>query len=81
MNDHEALVDDAAGTARTAVLVGGLDAGKTTLARQLLARALERGRRPALVDADVGQKAVGPPTTVGLKLIRTPEDLEPGVSA
>lgn len=77
MNEHEALVDDAAATAQMAVLVGSLDAGKTTLARQLLTRALEVGRTPALVDADVGQKAVGPPTTIGLKVIRTPADLEP----
>lgn len=77
MNDHDALVDDAATSAATAVLLGSLDAGKTTLAHSMLRRALDVGRRPALVDADVGQEGVGPPTTVGLKIVRSPEDLEP----
>jgi polynucleotide 5'-hydroxyl-kinase GRC3/NOL9 len=30
------------------------------------------------VDADVGQKTVGPPATMSLRFVRAPEDLEPG---
>ncbi len=76
MNDHEALVDEAARTKRTVVLLGGLDSGKTTLARSILGAALASGRSTAYLDADVGQKTVGPPATVTLKLLRAVDDLE-----
>lgn len=77
MNEHEALVGRAAREKRTVLLVGGLDTGKTTFARALLRAAVEAGRTPALVDADPGQKSVGPPATAGLRLVRDPTDLEP----
>lgn len=76
MNEHEALVDQAVRTKRTVLLVGGLDTGKSTLARALLAAALEAGRPSALLDADVGQKSVGPPATISLKVFRAPGDLD-----
>jgi len=75
VNEHDALVDRASRTIRTAVLLGGLDSGKTTLARAMLERALAAGRPSAYLDADVGQKTVGPPATVTMKLLRTPDDL------
>ncbi len=77
MNEHDVLVADAADSGRTVLLVGGLDSGKTTLAQTIIARALEAGRTAALLDADVGQKSVGPPATVGLKHVRVLEDLTP----
>lgn len=76
MNEHEALVDQATRTKRTVLLVGGLDTGKSTLARAMLTAALEAGRPSALVDADVGQKSVGPPATVTLKLLRASAELQ-----
>src|SRR5207344_2779868 len=75
VNEHDRLVDRAAREARTVVFVGGLDAGKSTLARATAAYALRRGRTVAYLDADVSQKTVGPPGTVGLKHIREPDDL------
>ena len=78
MNEYEALVDDAVRTKHTVVLVGGLDTGKTSLSRNVLTAAVEAGRPAALVDADVGQKTVGPPATVTLKMVRSAADLEPG---
>ena len=77
MNEYEALAERAATSAHTVALVGGLDAGKTTLARMMLAAAANQGRIGALIDADVGQKAIGPPTCVGMKLIRSAQDLAP----
>ncbi len=77
MNEHDVLVERAVRDHRTVLLVGGLDSGKSTLARTLLRAALTAGRRTAFLDADVGQKCVGPPATVGLKHVRTSEDLEP----
>lgn len=81
MNEHEALVDQAVRTKRTVVLFGGLDTGKSTLSHALLGAAVESGRAAAFIDADVGQKTVGPPATVTLKHIRGAADLEPEVMA
>ena len=75
MNEHDRLVDRAARGARTVLFVGGLDAGKSSLARATAAFALKIGRTVAYLDADVGQKTVGPPATVGLKHIRGADDL------
>jgi polynucleotide 5'-hydroxyl-kinase GRC3/NOL9 len=74
MNEHDKLVDRAA-HARLAMFIGGLDAGKSTLARATAAYGLRLGRSVAYLDADVAQKTVGPPATVGLKHIHGPDDL------
>jgi polynucleotide 5'-hydroxyl-kinase GRC3/NOL9 len=75
MNEHDRLVDRAARHASLAVFMGGLDSGKSTLARATAAYALQLGRTVAYLDADVAQKTVGPPATVGLKHIRNADDL------
>ena len=75
MNEHEQLVDRAARHAHTVVFLGGLDAGKSTLARATAAFGLRVGRSVAYIDADVAEKTVGPPTTVGMKHIRNADDL------
>ena len=75
MNEHDRLVDRAAREAHTVLFIGGLDAGKSTLARATAAFALRLGRTVAYLDADVAQKTVGPPATVGLKHVREPDDL------
>lgn len=77
MNEHEALVERAIETVSSVALIGALDAGKSTLARQLLTAALAAGKTGALVDADVSHKTVGPPTTVTMKMIRATTDLDP----
>ncbi len=79
MNEHEALVERAVREKRTVLLVGGLDTGKTTLSLMLLRAAVEAGLPSAFLDADVGQKSVGPPATVTMKMVRTAADLEPEV--
>ncbi len=75
MNEHDRLVDRAAHEARTVLFIGGLDAGKSTLARAVAAYALHLGRTVAYLDADIAQKTVGPPATVGLKHVHGPDDL------
>jgi polynucleotide 5'-hydroxyl-kinase GRC3/NOL9 len=77
LDEHDVLVERAVRDHRTVLLIGGLDSGKSTLAHTMIRAALEAGRTAAYLDADVGQKSVGPPATVGLRHIRTPEDLEP----
>jgi polynucleotide 5'-hydroxyl-kinase GRC3/NOL9 len=68
-------LERAATDAKTVLFLGGLDAGKSTLARATAAYALHLGRSVAYLDADVSQKTVGPPATVGLKHIRSVDDL------
>src|SRR3989475_13042154 len=51
------------------------------MGRQLAAAGLRLERSVAYLDADLGQKAVGPPATVALRMIRTPEDLRPDAMA
>jgi polynucleotide 5'-hydroxyl-kinase GRC3/NOL9 len=48
------------------MVVGMVDVGKSTMAALLGNKALARGLSVAIVDADVGQNDLGPPTTVSL---------------
>src|SRR5919204_1805646 len=57
---------EAAARARVTLILGTSDTGKTSLAAQLAAALAARGERVAVVDADVGQSEIGPPTTIGL---------------
>jgi polynucleotide 5'-hydroxyl-kinase GRC3/NOL9 len=75
VNEHDRLVDRAARDAHTVLFVGGLDAGKSTLARAVAAYGLMLGRSVSYLDGDLGQKTVGPPGTVGMKLLGSPDDL------
>jgi polynucleotide 5'-kinase involved in rRNA processing len=49
-------------------LLGDMDTGKTQFGLQILERARAAGTRAALVDSDIDQSTVGPPTTIGLKV-------------
>ena len=61
----------------TAILLGATDCGKSTLARYLLRELTGQGVTAALIDADIGQSALGLPGTISMKTFRTPEGLEP----
>jgi polynucleotide 5'-hydroxyl-kinase GRC3/NOL9 len=74
---YQAVMERAATTAQVVVLLGGLDSGKSTLGRRIAAAAVGAGRTTAFLDADLGQKTVGPPTAVTVRMLRTAEDLEP----
>ncbi|MDP9343102.1 MAG: hypothetical protein M3Q23_13640 [Actinomycetota bacterium] len=76
MDEHTAIAERAAAEHHTVALIGGLDTGKTTLAAMMIRAALAAGRTAAYLDADLGQKSAGPPTTIGMKVIRSEEDLE-----
>ena len=74
-NPHDALVERLVKEANVIMLIGAPDTGKTTLARQLLASGIAAGRSAAYIDADVGQTMVGPPACVGLKWVRSQDDI------
>ncbi len=57
-----------------AIILGATDTGKSTLARFLIFNLCERGLKVALVDADIGQSFLGPPTTIGLSLFKSDPD-------
>jgi polynucleotide 5'-kinase involved in rRNA processing len=57
-------------------LLGGIDTGKTTFGVELGRRAREMGIATAIVDADIGQSVVGPPTTIGLRFLGSLETVD-----
>jgi polynucleotide 5'-hydroxyl-kinase GRC3/NOL9 len=74
---HQAVVERVSQASGVVMLVGGLDTGKSTLGKAIAEAGLRNERTVAYLDADLGLKSVGPPTTVGLRMIRAPSDLEP----
>jgi polynucleotide 5'-hydroxyl-kinase GRC3/NOL9 len=70
--DPPAAALEAAAAARVTLVLGAGDTGKTTLVTGLASALAARGDLVGVVDADLGQSDVGPPTTVGLGLVRWP---------
>lgn len=64
-------IQKALGTVRARIIlvVGGSDTGKTTVVWEL-ARLFSQRSRVAIVDADIGQSHIGPPTTIGWGIMR-----------
>jgi len=59
-----------------AILLGATDTGKSTLAKFLILNLCKRSLKVALVDADIGQSFLGPPTTIGLAVFKSYPDWE-----
>lgn len=55
-----------------AIILGGIDSGKSSLSTYLANMALTNGRKVALIDGDLGQSDIGPPGTLGLSIIKRP---------
>jgi len=51
------------------LILGASSSGKTTLLKYLVNQLSRRGKRLAVVDADIGQSTLGPPTTISGVLI------------
>ncbi len=54
-----------------AILLGATDTGKSTLAKFLISNLCQQGLKVALVDADIGQSFLGPPTTIGFSVFKS----------
>jgi polynucleotide 5'-hydroxyl-kinase GRC3/NOL9 len=54
------------------LVIGESDTGKTTLVRDLANGLVRRGMTVGIVDADLGQSEIGPPTTIGLGRVTAP---------
>ncbi|MGH2392984.1 MAG: Clp1/GlmU family protein, partial [Candidatus Limnocylindria bacterium] len=59
-----------AARAGVTMVVGESDTGKTTLVTAIANALLARRLRVAVIDADLGQSEIGPPTTIGLGRVR-----------
>jgi polynucleotide 5'-hydroxyl-kinase GRC3/NOL9 len=53
------------------ILLGATDTGKSTLAKFLIFNLCQQELKVALVDADIGQSFLGPPTTIGLSVFKS----------
>ncbi len=67
-NTAERLVSKGLLSKGICLVLGGSDTGKTTLTAALAAR-LARHQAVGIVDADIGQSHIGPPTTVGWAVV------------
>lgn len=77
------VAEEVFNSGKVVMVLGGVDTGKTYLSRQLANYLVNRGRKVAIVDADVGQAYVGPPATIGLGMITkelSPEENIPPAS-
>jgi polynucleotide 5'-hydroxyl-kinase GRC3/NOL9 len=59
-----------------AIILGTTDTGKSTLAKFLIFNLCKRALKVALVDADIGQSFLGPPTTIGLAAFKSDPNWE-----
>jgi polynucleotide 5'-hydroxyl-kinase GRC3/NOL9 len=55
-----------------AIILGPTDVGKSTLCVYLANKLYEYGRNPRIIDADIGQTDLGPPTTIGRAILTQP---------
>lgn len=76
MDPYDEVIAGAVSRRGVTMLIGGLDSGKSTLAKRIASAGLEKGLSVGMLDADVGQSNIGPPTTVGLRLCRSAAELE-----
>jgi polynucleotide 5'-hydroxyl-kinase GRC3/NOL9 len=56
----------------TVIVVGGVDSGKTSFCTFLANEAVMKKLRTGVIDADLGQSDVGPPSTVGFNFVTEP---------
>lgn len=54
------------------VIIGEVDSGKSSLCTFLANKCLENGEKVGLVDLDVGQADIGPPTTISSSVVQKP---------
>jgi len=61
---------------RVIMVVGATDVGKSSFCAYLSSRLQQAGLRTGVVDADIGQSSIGPPTVIGAGFVTRPiEDL------
>ena len=56
----------------TVMVIGGVDSGKTSFCAFLANEALRKKWKTGVIDADLGQSDIGPPSTIGFNFITEP---------
>jgi polynucleotide 5'-hydroxyl-kinase GRC3/NOL9 len=56
----------------TVIVIGGVDSGKTSFCTFLVNEAVKEKLSTSIIDADLGQSDVGPPSTVGFNFVAEP---------
>jgi len=56
----------------TVMVMGGVDSGKTSFCTYLANEALRKRWKTGIIDADLGQSDIGPPSTIGFNYITAP---------
>lgn len=78
---EEALREIVEERRRVVMILGAVDTGKTTLTAYLANELLKKGCSVGIVDADIGQSHIGPPTTIALGVPKEPfptlDEVEP----
>lgn len=69
MADWENIISEIVSRPGVAMVVGGVDVGKTSFCLQLCKAGYEASVPTAVVDADVGQSEIGAPGTIGMALV------------
>ncbi len=55
------------------IVLGGPDSGKTGLITYLANKCLHNKRKTVIIDSDIGQSSIGPPSVIGLGALSDPE--------
>lgn len=64
------LISDILQKKGVVIILGGTDTGKTFLSHYLITELVKNGKTVALVDGDIGQSTIGPPTTIGIAIFK-----------
>jgi polynucleotide 5'-hydroxyl-kinase GRC3/NOL9 len=56
----------------TVIVIGGVDSGKTSFCTFLVNKAVKKKWKTAVIDSDLGQSDVGPPSTIGFNFVAEP---------
>ncbi len=70
-SDWKKLASQIVSPKKRILVLGASDAGKTSFCKFLVDYACAATLKVALVDADIGQSQIGPPTTIGMKLFQS----------
>jgi polynucleotide 5'-hydroxyl-kinase GRC3/NOL9 len=60
----------AAARFKSILVLGPADSGKTTLSTYIINQAIKKGFRPAIIDADIGQGSLAPPSAIGCAAVK-----------
>jgi polynucleotide 5'-hydroxyl-kinase GRC3/NOL9 len=64
------IVNHCKGQVKIATVIGGIDVGKTTFTSFLANIAFQNSLKVKVIDGDIGQSDIGPPTTIGMVALK-----------